>query len=165
MQALLDAGVAQVTGVDVSPRVLAKAEARLHMDRLSERQVERVTLLHGGLTYRDARFAGFDAAALVEVIEHLDEARLGALEQVVFAHAKPALVVVTTPNVEHNVRFAGMTKGQMRHRDHRFEWTRAEYGAWADKVAAEHGYEVRLEPIGPVDPVVGAPTQMAVFSR
>ncbi len=165
VQALLDAGVAQVTGVDVSPRVLAKAEARLHMDRLSERQAGRVTLLHGGLTYRDARFAGFDAAALVEVIEHLDEARLGALEQVVFAHAKPPMVVVTTPNVEHNVRFAGMAAGQFRHRDHRFEWSRTEFAAWANKVAAEHGYSVRFEPIGPVDPEVGAPTQMAVFTR
>ncbi len=165
VQALLEAGVAHVTGVDVSARVLERAEARLRLDRLSERQADRVALLHGGLTYRDARFAGFDAAALVEVIEHLDEARLGALEQVVFAHARPGMVVVTTPNVEHNVRFEGMAAGQLRHRDHRFEWTRAQFVAWAERVAGEHDYTVRFEPIGASDPEVGAPTQMAVFNR
>ena len=124
-----------------------------------------MTLIQGGLTYRDRRFAGHDAAALVEVIEHLDPPRLAALEAVVFAHATPPTVVVTTPNREHNVRFAGLPAGQLRHRDHRFEWDRAEMAAWAERVAADHGYTVAITGIGPDDPEVGPPTQMAVFSK
>ncbi len=162
VQALLrEASVNQVTGVDVSTRVLE----RVRLDQMSDRQRARVTFLHGGLTYRDRRFGGFDAATLVEVIEHLDEPRLAALEQVVFAHARPATVVVTTPNREHNVRFESLPAGQFRHRDHRFEWTRAEFRGWAERVAAERGYAVRFAPIGDEDPDVGPPTQMAVFSR
>ena len=162
---LAEPSVAQVTGVDVSVRALERAAARLHLDRLNERQRARVELVQGGLTYRDARFAGFDAATLVEVVEHLDPPRVAALEQVVFAHAAPPTVVVTTPNREHNVRFPGLPAGALRHRDHRFEWTRAEFRAWAERVAGEHGYAVRLAPVGTDDPEVGPPTQMAVFSR
>jgi 3' terminal RNA ribose 2'-O-methyltransferase Hen1 len=162
---LAEPTIAQVTGVDVSARALERAAARLQLDRMSERRRARVELVQGGLTYRDARFAGHDAAALVEVIEHVDPPRLAALEQVVFAHAAPPTVVVTTPNREHNVRFPGLAAGALRHRDHRFEWTRAEFSAWADRVAGEHGYTVRLDGIGTDDPDVGPPTQMAVFSR
>jgi 3' terminal RNA ribose 2'-O-methyltransferase Hen1 len=166
VRALLDQpGVEQVTGVDVSPRALERAAAGLRLDRLPERQRGRVALLHGSLTYRDSRFAGFDAAALVEVVEHLDPPRVAALEQVVFAHAGPPTVVLTTPNREHNVRFGGLPAGSLRHRDHRFEWTRAELAAWAQRVADDHGYAVRLAPIGAEDTEVGPPTQMAVFSR
>jgi 3' terminal RNA ribose 2'-O-methyltransferase Hen1 len=165
VQALLaEPWVGHVTGVDVSPRVLEHAARRLHLDRMTERQRARVDLVQGGLTYRDRRFADVDAACLVEVIEHVDEGRLGALEQVVFAHARPPLVVVTTPNVEHNVRFATLATGTLRHRDHRFEWTRAELAAWAETVAAAHGYTVTYQGIGPDDPEVGPPTQMAVFT-
>lgn len=162
---LRDPAVDHVTAVDVSPRVLDRAAERLHLDRMTDRQRARVTLIQGGLTYRDRRFAGHDAAALVEVIEHLDPPRLAALEAVVFAHAAPATVVVTTPNREHNVRFAGLPAGQLRHRDHRFEWDRAEMAAWAERVAADHGYAVAISGIGPDDPEVGPPTQMAVFRR
>ncbi len=115
--------------------------------------------------YRDARLGGFDAAAIVEVIEHLDSPRLAAFERVVFESARPSTVVVTTPNVEYNVRFPSLPAGRLRHKDHRFEWTRAEFERWAREVAGLFGYAVRFEPIGPVDEAVGAPTQMAVFSR
>jgi 3' terminal RNA ribose 2'-O-methyltransferase Hen1 len=148
VQALLKVPqVAQVTGADVSTRVLDRAADRLYLDELSDRQRDRVELIQAGLTYRDSRFDGFDAATLIEVIEHLDEPRLAALEQVVFAHAAPASVIVTTPNQEHN------------------EWTRAEFARWAEHVAAAHGYRVTFAPIGPDDPEVGPPTQMAVFTR
>ena len=157
--------VSHVTGADVSTRALDRAADRLHLDELSDRQRDRVALVQAGLTYRDSRFDGFDVATLVEVVEHLDEPRLAALEQVVFRHASPPAVVVTTPNREHNVRFASLPAGHLRHRDHRFEWTRAEFGRWADRVAAGHGYQVRIEPIGPDDGEVGPPTQMAVFTR
>lgn len=166
VQALLkQPQVAHVTGADVSTRALERAADRLHLDDLSDRQRDRVSLIQAGLTYRDSRLAGFDAATLIEVIEHLDEPRLAALEQVVFAHAAPATVIVTTPNREHNARFESLPAGQFRHRDHRFEWTRAEFARWAERIAAVHGYRVAFAPIGPDDLGVGPPTQMAVFTR
>lgn len=151
-------------GLDASVRELEKATRRLKLERAGA-PVERITLLHGALTYRDARWADVDAACLVEVIEHLDAERLPALEAVVFGHAKPRYVVVTTPNAEHNALFAGMTPGAFRHPDHRFEWSRAEFQSWADGVCERHGYAVEYLPIGAADPVHGPPTQMAAFRR
>ncbi|MCA9643086.1 MAG: 3' terminal RNA ribose 2'-O-methyltransferase Hen1, partial [Myxococcales bacterium] len=114
--------------------------------------------------YRDARLRGFDAACLIEVIEHLDANRLGALEHSLFADAKPQCVLVSTPNREYNVNFPGLADGKLRHRDHRFEWTRGEFQAWATSVAARHQYSVRFRDIGQLDPAHGAPTQLAVFT-
>ena len=51
----------------------------------------------------------------------------------------------------------------MRHRDHRFEWTRAEFQEWATEIAARFGYAVRFVPVGPQDEKLGPPTQMAIF--
>jgi len=160
-----DPRFSEILGVDVSARALDVAARRLHLDRLSERQGERIRLIQSSLTYRDDRLVGYDAAVLMEVIEHLDLPRLPALERTVFAHARPGTVVLTTPNAEHNVRFARLTPGGMRHRDHRFEWSRAEFRTWAERVGGAYGYGVRCEPVGPDDPVVGAPTQLAVFTR
>jgi 3' terminal RNA ribose 2'-O-methyltransferase Hen1 len=160
-----DHAFTEIVGVDVSARSLEIAARRLHLERGNERQRERLRLLQGALTYRDARLAGFDAAVLMEVIEHVEEGRLPALERVVFEFASPTTVVVTTPNAEFNVRFPDLPAGKFRHRDHRFEWTRAEFGAWAGSVADRFGYRVRYVPVGEDDPVVGSPTQMAVFSR
>lgn len=157
--------VAKVVGVDVSPRALEIARERLHLDELRDRQRERVTLLQGSLTYRDARFAGFDAACAIEVIEHIEPSRLGSFERVVFEYAKPATVIITTPNAEYNAKFESLPAGTMRHRDHRFEWTRAEFEQWARGAAERHGYAVRFVSIGEVDDVLGAPTQMGVFTQ
>jgi len=153
----------KVVGVDISYAALETAKSRMRLDRLPPRQRDRVALFQTALTYRDKRLGGFDAAAVVEVIEHLDEPRLRSFERVVFAHARPRAVVVTTPNREYNAIFDGLPAGQFRHRDHRFEWTRAEFESWAGRVAAEHAYAVRFLPVGPEDPELGAPTQMAVF--
>ncbi|GLW53229.1 3' terminal RNA ribose 2'-O-methyltransferase Hen1 [Kitasatospora phosalacinea] len=155
--------VTEVLGVDVSSRALTIAARRLHLDRMPERLARRVKLVQGALTYTDARLKGYDAAVLCEVIEHLDLPRLPALEYAVFGAARPAAVVVTTPNAEYNVRWESLPAGRMRHDDHRFEWSRAEFAAWAERVAADYGYGVELEPVGPVDPEVGAPTQLAHF--
>jgi 3' terminal RNA ribose 2'-O-methyltransferase Hen1 len=155
----------EIVGVDISHRALEIAESRLRLERLAPRQRERVRLFQTALTYRDRRLAGFDAAAVVEVIEHLDSPRLAAFERVVFEQARPRTVVVTTPNREYNVRFDGLPAGQFRHRDHRFEWTRRELEDWAGELAGRFGYGVRFLPIGPEDPEVGAPTQMAVFEH
>lgn len=154
-----------ITGMDVSAASLERAAERLGVERMGELQRARLALLHGSLVYRDARISGFDAALLVEVIEHVDPERLPYLERNVFVHARPGTVVVTTPNREYNARFPTLAAGTLRHRDHRFEWTRDEFRAWAERVAARSGYTFELTPIGPVDPVVGPPTQMAVFTR
>ena len=162
---LADRSFERIVGLDVSYRSLERARARLRLDRLPPRQAERITLLHGALTYRDRRLAGFDAAAVVEVIEHLDPPRLSAFERVLFEQARPGCVVLTTPNVEHNVRYPTLEEGHLRHADHRFEWTRSEFQAWATSVAGRFGYGVQLSGIGVEDPEVGSPSQMAVFTR
>lgn len=153
----------EIVGVDVSMRALHEARRRLRLDRMSERQAERVRLVQGSLAYTDSRLKGYDAAVLSEVIEHVDPARLPALEYAVFGAARPRTVVVTTPNVEYNVRWESLPAGQVRHADHRFEWTREEFRQWAGAVADRHGYEVSFGPVGPDDPEVGPPTQLAHF--
>lgn len=158
-------GIERVRGVDVSIRALQKAAARLHLDSMTPRQRSRVDLLQGALTYRDRRLEGFDAAVLMEVIEHLDPSRLQSLERSVFHHARPKSVIVTTPNAEYNGNFGSLPQGQFRHRDHRFEWSRAEFAAWGQQVARDHGYTVSRSGVGPEDATSGPPTQMAVFSR
>lgn len=160
-----DKSFTEIVGIDVSPTILAQAARRLRLDRIAEREKDRIRLLQGALTYRDRRIEGLDAAALVEVIEHLDPDRLPALERALFEHARPNTVVVTTPNVEYNVKFEGLPSGTMRHADHRFEWTRAEFAAWASGVASRYDYQVSITGIGEEDASLGAPSQMAVFER
>ncbi|XRQ13441.1 3' terminal RNA ribose 2'-O-methyltransferase Hen1 [Actinomadura welshii] len=161
-----DGFFSEISGTDVSNRALSHAWRRLGRDKRPARDGGRVSdVFQGALTYADERFRGYEGAVLMEVIEHVDPPRLRAVERVVFGHAAPRVVVVTTPNAEHNVRYEGLAPGAMRHPDHRFEWTRAEFRAWADRVAAAHGYRVRHVPVGDDDPEVGAPTQMGVFTR
>ncbi len=161
--------------MDVSIRALEIAHRRLRMARLPVHQKDRLRLIHGSLMYRDGRIRGFDAATAIEVVEHFDPPRLKAFERVVFEFARPGIVVVTTPNREYNAAWDNLAvepdrDGQpaltkLRHRDHRFEWTRAEFQAWANAVAERLGYAVRFLPVGPEDPTLGPPTQMGVFSR
>jgi len=162
---LLQRQIEEVVGVDASIRALEIASQRLKLEQMPPKQRERIQLLHGALTYRDARLAGFDAAAVVEVIEHLDLARLTAFERVLFECARPGTVVVTTPNREYNARFPNLAEGSFRHKDHRFEWTRGEFADWAGRIAAERGYDFETFPVGEADPELGAPTQMGVFRR
>jgi 3' terminal RNA ribose 2'-O-methyltransferase Hen1 len=154
----------EVVGLDVSCRALEVAHERLNLDHLPG-SPHRIRLLHGSLMYRDRRLEGYDAAAVVEVVEHLDAPRLAAFERVLFEFAQPRAVVLTTPNADYNVRFPTLPAGRFRHKDHRFEWSRTEFQSWAHGVAGRCGYAVRFLPVGPEDPVVGAPTQMAVFTR
>jgi 3' terminal RNA ribose 2'-O-methyltransferase Hen1 len=162
---LADPQFAEIVGMDVDSRSLANAKERLSLDRMPPRQRERIQLLHGSLLYRDRRLAGYDAAAVVEVVEHLDPPRLAAFERAVFEFAAPGLAVVTTPNREYNVRWPSLPAGRFRHRDHRFEWTREEFQRWAEGIAGRFGYAVRFLPVGDEDPEVGAPSQMGIFSR
>lgn len=154
---------ARVAGVDVSTLALGIAARKLKLERMPDAKRARLTLFQGALTYTDPRFAGYDAAVLMEVVEHVDPPRLAALERVVFGHAAPQHVIVTTPNSEYNVNYEFLTG--MRHPDHRFEWTRAEFAAWADRVAREYRYTVTFKPVGDEDPDRGSPTQMGVFTR
>lgn len=153
----------EIVGADVSARVLEQAERRLRLERMPQRQRDRIKLIQTALTYHDDRLGGYDAAVLMEVIEHVDLPRLPALEASVFGRARPGAVVVTTPNVEYNVHYEGLTG--MRHSDHRFEWTRAEFTAWADRVAERYDYTVSIRGVGDPDEVTGAPTQLALFSK
>jgi len=155
----------RITGVDVSHRALEIAADRLNLEHLPARKRERIALLHGSLVYRDKRLCGFDAAAVVEVIEHLEPERLAAFSRVLFEQARPTTIVLTTPNAEYNVRFPNLPAGKLRHGDHRFEWTRTQLESWARGVAETHGYGVQFSPVGELDPDVGSPTQMAVFDR
>ena len=162
---ITDPAFTELVGVDVSAGELKRAERRLNLDRMPDRQRARLSLLQSSATYRDTRLQGYDAVVLMEVVEHLDPDRLPALERAVFAHAHPDAVIVTTPNVEFNATFEQLPAGAMRHPDHRFEWSRAEFAQWAERVAKQHGYAVRFLPVGDEDPRLGSPTQMAVFTK
>ncbi len=158
-----DARFERVVGMDVSIRALEIAEKRLKLDRLPPKKAERLQLWHGSLIYRDSRLQGFDAAAVVEVIEHLEASRLSALERVLFEFARPRSVVLTTPNREYNQLWASLPAGRLRHQDHRFEWTRAEFRDWAEGVAERFGYRVGFLSVGPEHETLGSPTQMGLF--
>ena len=155
----------EIIGMDVAHHSLEIAADKLHLDRLPPIQKQRIKLIQGSLLYRDARLYGFDAAAVVEVMEHLDPPRFAAFERVLFEFAKPKSVAVTTPNAEYNVKWETLPGGEFRHKDHRFEWTREQFRTWADSISNRFGYDVRFLPIGPEDTSVGAPTQMAVFTK
>lgn len=154
----------EITGMDVSYHELLKARERLHYEEMSPKQKERIQLFQGSLTYRDRRLEGYDAAAVVEVIEHLDVNRLKAFERVLFEFARPKTIVLTTPNQEYNVMWETLDTEDMRHDDHRFEWTRQEFTDWASTIGKKYNYEVEILPVGDEVPGVGAPSQMAIFT-
>jgi 3' terminal RNA ribose 2'-O-methyltransferase Hen1 len=152
----------RVVGVDVCRRALGLASEALR-DEL-EGGPGRLELVHGSFTDPDDRLGGIDAAALVETIEHVDPSRLSEVERTVFRHYRPGTVVITTPNRDYNALF-DRPSGDFRHRDHRFEWSREKFSKWAGGVADRNGYRVSFEGIGPPEPGLGSPTQMALFSR
>ena len=155
----------QLLGVDVSFRALEIAKQRLSVEQIPMHQRERLQLVRGSLVYRDQRLIGYDAAAVIEVIEHIDLDRLSTFEQVLFQFAQPPVVVITTPNAEFNSLFPALEKGHFRHPDHRFEWTRKEFQTWAKRVGKQFGYRVEFKGIGFESPEVGTPSQMGVFVR
>jgi 3' terminal RNA ribose 2'-O-methyltransferase Hen1 len=162
---LKDKQFEEIVGLDVSIRTLEAAQRRSKVDRLPTTQANRLKLIHGSLMYRDRRLDGFDAAAVVEVVEHLDPPRLSAFERVLFEFARPNTIVLTTPNREYNVTWETLPAGQFRHPDHRFEWSRQEFRDWAEGVAGRFGYAVQFLPVGPELDKLGPPTQMAVFKH
>jgi 3' terminal RNA ribose 2'-O-methyltransferase Hen1 len=162
---LTNKSFSEIVGMDVSHRALELAARKLRLEDLPTMQKARIRLLHGSLTYRDRRLEGYDAATVVEVVEHQDPPRLAAFERVLFEFARPRTVIITTPNVEYNVKFETLAAGKLRHKDHRFEWTREQFQSWANGMVERFGYAVRFLPIGPEDANVGSPTQMGIFTR
>ncbi|MEO0688184.1 MAG: 3' terminal RNA ribose 2'-O-methyltransferase Hen1, partial [Cyanobacteria bacterium J06649_11] len=148
----------------VSYRSLEITKERLDRLHLPRNQWDKLQLIQSGLTYKDKRIAGYDAAAVIEVIEHLDLYRLNAFERVLFEFTRPQMVIVTTPNIEYNVKFENLPAGKLRHKDHRFEWTREEFQNWGNQVAENFGYSIEFQNVGEQDLEVGSPTQMAVFT-
>ncbi len=157
--------IKNITAADVCVRVLERAKERLNYDRMMPYRKNKLTLMQASLLYRDKRFKGFDAACVIEVIEHIDIQRIPALERVLFEYAVPHTVILTTPNKEYNVNYAAMENGELRHTDHRFEWTREEFKNWCEQVCEKFGYRVEISYIGDVDEKYGSPTQMGVFTK
>jgi 3' terminal RNA ribose 2'-O-methyltransferase Hen1 len=157
--------ITKLIGLDVSVYALERAKSRLRLDRIAEYKRDKLTLLQGSLTYRDKRIEGFDAVCVVEVLEHMDIDRLPAFERTVFEFAAPRTVILTTPNKDYNKNYESMSEGAMRHHDHRFEWTRAEFRSWTEDVCRRFGYSVVRSEIGDTDEAAGAPTEMGVFTK
>lgn len=155
----------KIIGMDVSSRSLEIAEKRLYLFNATPKKRERISLIHSSLMYRDERLLGVDAAALVEVIEHMEEEKLPLFERIVFGEINPKTVIVTTPNCEYNALYEGLENGKMRHNDHRFEWNRAQFKDWTEKLASEYQYTFKIKPIGEVDETHGASSQMAIFTK
>jgi 3' terminal RNA ribose 2'-O-methyltransferase Hen1 len=157
--------ITSIAGMDVSAMQLERTARRVQLDRMPEFDRKRFLLFQGSLMYRDERLKGYDAVTLMEVIEHLDPPRLEAFERMIFEYVRPRIIILTTPNIEHNALFPAMAAGTFRHRDHRFEWNRNEFSDWTARVAGNHGYESRISAIGDVHPTYGPPTLMAIFAR
>jgi 3' terminal RNA ribose 2'-O-methyltransferase Hen1 len=154
----------EILGMDVTYRSLEFARERV-LDKLPTHQKGRLQLIQGSLNYRDTRIASYDAATVIEVIEHMELDRLKNFERVLFEYAQPHIAIVTTPNIEYNVKFENLPVGKLRHPDHRFEWTRIEFQNWAQLISDRYKYSVEFGSIGDIDPIVGAPTQMVIFTK
>ena len=98
--------IKKITACDVMVSTLEKAAQKLHLDRMQPYRRDKLTLMQASLTYRDRRFEGFDCACVIEVIEHIEPARIPAFERSVFEFAAPKTVILTTPNREYNA-YAG----------------------------------------------------------
>ena len=157
--------IKKVTACDVCVSVLEKAASRLKTDSLPEYRAKKLTLMQASLTYRDKRFSGYDCACVVEVIEHIEPMRIPSFERVVFEFAAPKTVILTTPNREYNANYKSLGEDEMRHGDHRFEWTREEFKNWTRHICETFGYTVEITGIGEPDEEYGCPTQMGVFTK
>ncbi|MDD6490563.1 MAG: 3' terminal RNA ribose 2'-O-methyltransferase Hen1 [Clostridia bacterium] len=157
--------IKKITAADVSVSVLEKAKQKLNYESMKPYLKNKLTLIQASLMYKDERFSGFDAACVVEVIEHLDIQRIPFFEKVLFGYAQPKTVILTTPNKEYNVKYPTLANGTLRHRDHRFEWTRDEFKNWCEHICSEFGYKAEIKNIGETDVEYGSPTQMGVFTK
>jgi small RNA 2'-O-methyltransferase len=157
-----DPAVRRIVGMDLSVDALARLRAKIEDMPASVR--EKVELIHGSIAHSPVDLAGFDAAVLVETIEHVDPDRLSVIERSVFQEMRPATVVITTPNSDFNP-LLGVPAHRFRHPDHRFEWGREKFRLWVEGVANRNDYASSYRDVGGAHPVHGGATQMAILSR
>ncbi|KAJ2845560.1 hypothetical protein GGI22_006519 [Coemansia erecta] len=172
--------ITRLYGVDIRKDSLEAARSRLAPDAHDYRSMRtdelRIELYHGDASVRIGSVSA-DAIVCSEVIEHVDElSGVPALTGAILGAYRPRLAIFTTPNAEFNINFAPLNYGKpdarFRDDDHKFEWTRAQFAAWAEQAAMRFGYIVELLPVGVKMRNAGADfvacggcTQMAVFER
>ncbi|MDQ2075178.1 methyltransferase [Marinimicrobium sp. ABcell2] len=159
---LADSQFEEVVGLEQSGASLAQARSML-AEYLNE-SAPRLKLLCGSYTDKNAHLIGFETAAMVETIEHVEPAKLSKVELAVFGYFQPKTLYMTTPNSEYNPLF-DLPSGVFREPDHKFEWTRVKFQQWARGVAQRQGYTVTFSGIGDYHPDFGQPTQTALFKR
>ena len=157
-----DSYFTQITGLDISRKALEACAQNLAQANIALEQ--RVSLLNESFADANPKFQGYDAAVLLETIEHIPPDRLSKVERAVFSGFRPGVVLITTPNRECN-EILGVPSHRLRHPGHEFEWDRAKFQAWAQGVAARSGYHAAFMGLGPAHPVLGSPNQMALFTR
>lgn len=148
-------------GIDIDAQALTCARTNLGLDPLVPGG--RTQVRFGSFEEADPSLPKFDAAVMLETIEHIDPRNLSRVERTVFGVIRPANILITTPNQEYNV-LHGMSPGQLRHPGHRFEWTRPQFQSWCSGVAQRNDYQVSFMDLGPRDPALGSSTQMGRFS-
>ena len=154
--------IKRIVGIDLQAESLEAL--RTALARLPAPARAKVLLIHGALTLPRPHLAGFDAAVLVETIEHIEPARLSEVERALLRDLRPGLVVLTTPNRDFNP-LLGVPEHRLRHPDHRFEWGRARFRAWAAGLARRGGYDATFTDLGGAHPIHGGASQMATLRR
>ena len=154
--------VRRIVGMDLSADALARLRAKTEL--MPAAVCEKVELVHGSIAQPPVSLAGFDAAVLVETIEHVDPDRLSLIERSVFQEMRPATVVITTPNSDFNP-LLGVPAHRFRHPDHRFEWGREKFRSWMEGVARRNDYVFSCHDVAGAHPVHGGATQMAILTR
>jgi 2-polyprenyl-3-methyl-5-hydroxy-6-metoxy-1,4-benzoquinol methylase len=152
----------KIVGVDACGMSALAAQQELAQRCLPRRG--NVSVIVGSYTDPQLQLHGFDACAMVETIEHIAPEALGNVERAVLGCFRPKMLVMTTPNAEYNPLF-GIGPQELRTADHRFEWNRSKFARWVSGVAKRNGYTVRLHGVGEPDPLLGSPTQLALFAR
>ncbi|MCL7943262.1 methyltransferase domain-containing protein [Marinobacter sp. ATCH36] len=159
---LADEQFEDVIGLEDSGLSLQQARSIL-APYLAE-ELPRIRLIRGSYAESNPALAGFEAAAMVETIEHVRPEQLSQVERAVFGEYRPGCLFMTTPNREYNPLF-DLAPGEFREEDHKFEWDRIKFQRWARGVADRNGYDVRFGGIGEYVPDAGHPTQTAFFTR
>ncbi|AYV66644.1 MULTISPECIES: methyltransferase domain-containing protein [Niallia] len=155
-------GIEELIAVDPSEREQLKAKKRIEA-LVDKPDFLLPTFKWGSLFYYDSELEKKDIFILCEVIEHIDENRLGKVFDTIFTKYKPYHVIVTTPNQDYNAVY-DMNEAK-RHSDHRFEWTQQQFEEWTKYWESHANYKVQIDGIGEYIEGYGYPTQMAIFSQ
>ena len=162
--------VNQIYAVDIDHSVLDRHKLKckpLMFDYLNKRaEPLNISVLCGSVLEYDSRLQGLDCICCIELIEHLQLIEVEQFLRNLFGRLRPKFAVITTPNKDFNVLF-DFESSQMRHWDHKFEWTREEFQYYCDTVK-QYGYKYELFGVG--DPPeehshLGYCSQGALFTR